>query len=910
MTSSKFVLVIITIACCVSLAAARIAATTHEEQDRKVMWKKVDEAMQQALPKTAIEQLDKIIASAKTDEAFDEAIRAVCRKYQTTMQIEGGSQAVAIKLLQADLPQYPAEMQPVLKAILANWYWNYYQQNRWQFQQRTQTAQAPGDDFETWDLKRILAESEKLFIAALAERDALQKIPVETYSQLLVAGTVPDKYRPTMFDFLAQEALTFYQLAEQRIRPQDAFDLSAETAVFGSTQNFLAWQLPENNTSPIVKALRLFQDLMEFHRDDDDPAARWDLDLQRLGYGHDEAYGPEKDARYAAALERYIAMVGDHELGCAASAALANLLNSQDKAVEAREVCQQALARNDKGPLANRCRNIIAQIEAKSASITTERVWNQPWPTVDVTYRNVDKVFFRLVPFDFAAWATSASWSPESLDQAAREKLLRDQPTRQWSANLPRTADYRQRVENITVPEDLGPGSYYLISSHREDFAQDDNQISFCEVWVSSLALIQRNRYDQTVEGMVLDALSGKPIAGAQVELWVVEQRQRREKFTLKETLVTDQNGIYSKKLDQQFRYMVRAKHDNQSLASADGAYSYGGGSWESDQQLTVFFTDRSIYRPGQTIQFKGVVVDQKQTTDTYQVIPDRTITVALFDYNNQQVEELKLVSNRFGSISGSFTAPRDRGTGTMSIRVTSGAGGATSFNVEEYKRPKFFVEVNAPKTAARLDDTVNVTGVATSYTSAPIDGASVSYRVVRGVELAPWWAWRCWWWPINTQAQEISHGTTTTKMDGSFEVEFSAVPDRTIPKLSEPKFSYTIYADVTDSTGETRSNSVTINVGYTALNATVAFEEWQTTAKPVPVKVATTTLDGQPQTVDATIKVYRLKSPEKVQRAKLSPRWYYFRPNPNLEKLPDVPPDWSDINTWPSWRRSCFQKR
>ncbi len=873
------------------------------------MWKKVDEAMQKSLPKTAIEQLDKIIASAKNDKAFDDAIRAVCRKYQLTMQIEGGSQSVAIKLLQTDLDQYPAEMQPVLKAILANWYWNYYQQNRWQFQQRTQTAQSPGDDFETWDLKRILAESEKLFVAALAERETLKKIPVEKYSQLLVAGTVPDKYRPTMFDFLAQEAITFYRLAEQRIRPQDAFDLSAETDVFGSTPDFLAWKLPENSTSPIVKALELFQDLLRFHTNDDDPAARWDLDLQRLVYGHDEAYGPEKDARYAAALERYMEMVGDHELGCAASADLANLLQSQDKAVEAREVCHRALARNDKGPLANRCRNIIAQIEAKSASITTERVWNQPLPSIDVTYRNVDKVFFRLVPFDFANWASSGSWSPENIDQAARDKLLRDKPAAQWSANLPPTTDYRQRVEKVPVPQDLTPGSYYLISSHREDFGSDDNQVSFCEVWVSSLALIQRTRYDNTIEGMVLDALSGKPIAGAQVELWVVQQRQRREQFTLQEILVTDKNGIYRKQFNQQFRYMVRAKHDNQSLASANGAYSYGGGNWESNQQLTVFFTDRSIYRPGQTIQFKGVVVDQNQSTDTYKVIPDRSITVALFDHNNQQVEELKLVSNRFGSISGSFTAPRDRGTGQMFIRVTSGASGAASFSVEEYKRPKFFVEVDAPKVAARLDDKVNVTGTATSYTSAPIDGASVSYRVVRGVQLAPWWYWRCWWWPINTQVQEISHGTTTTKMDGSFDIEFTAVPDRTIPKLSEPKFSYTIYADVTDSTGETRSNSVTINVGYTALNATVSFDPWQTSAKPVTVKVATTTLDGQPQTADATIKVYRLKSPEKVERAKLSPRWYYFRPNPNLEKLPDVPPDWSDINTWPTAKKSSQKK-
>ncbi len=648
---------------------------------------------------------------------------------------------------------------------------------------------------------------------------------------------------------------------------------------------------------------------MQFHARDDDPSARMDLDLQRLLYGHDEAFGPEKDARFSAALAQFIESAGDHELMCAASAEWARLLQSQDKPVEAREVCQKAIARHTDGPLANRCRNIIKNIAAPSVSITTERVWNQPLPTIDITYRNVNQAFFRLVPFDFATWTASGDWSPENIGQDAREKLLLEKPTRTWSANLPPTTDFRERVEKIAIPQDLKPGSYYLISSHREDFGKNDNNLSFCEVWVSTLALIQRTRYDRVIEGMVLDAISGKPVADAKVELWVVNDRQRRERFTLPEVLHTDQNGIYRKECDKQFRYMVRAINGDQMLASAQGGYVYDGHQWDSNQQTTVFFTDRSIYRPGQTIQFKGVVLDQNQSADVYHVIPDRSITVALFDYNNQQIEELKLTSNRFGSISGSFTAPRDRGTGQMSIRVTSGSTGTTNFNVEEYKRPKFYVEVEPPKIAARLDDKVTVTGTATSYTSAPIDGASVAYRVVRGVQIAPWWYWRCWWWPINTETQEIAHGAATTKLDGTFDIEFTAVPDRTVPKLSEPKFSYTIYADVTDTTGETRSNSVTITVGYTALNAAVAIDEWQTESKPVAVNVATTTLDGKPQSADATINVYRLQSPESVSRVKLSPRWYYFRPNPTLDKLPDVPPDWSDIKTWPIGEQVTSQK-
>ena len=206
--------------------------------ERQEMWKKVDDALAKSLPKTAIEALDAIYQSAIADKDYDEAIRAVCRKYQIQSQIEGGDQAVSIKLLQKEIDQYPEAIQPVLKSILANWYWNYYQQNRWQFMQRTQTSVPPSDDFATWDLNRILDEADKLFTAALADRVALQKIAIQDYAELLDAGTIPDSYRPTLYDFIAFEAVNFYGLAEQRSRPQNAFDLAADTAIFSSAEDF------------------------------------------------------------------------------------------------------------------------------------------------------------------------------------------------------------------------------------------------------------------------------------------------------------------------------------------------------------------------------------------------------------------------------------------------------------------------------------------------------------------------------------------------------------------------------------------------------------------------------------------------------------------------------------------------
>ena len=118
--------------------------------------------------------------------------------------------------------------------------------------------------------------------------------------------------------------------------------------------------------------------------------------------------------------------------------------------------------------------------------------------------------------------------------------------------------------------------------------------------------------------------------------------------------------------------------------------------------------------------------------------------------------------------------------------------------------------------------------------------------------------------------AQEIAHGTAKTGVDGAFTVEFIAKPDLAISPTNEPTFVYFVTADVTDSAGETRSADRSVRVGYAALEAVLTANDWQEAAKPVEIKISTTTLDGEPQVAEGAVKVYRLKSPAKVVRARI----------------------------------------
>src|SRR5439155_12942551 len=143
-----------------------------------------------------------------------------------------------------------------------------FQQNRWRFVQRTTTAQPPGKDFSTWDLPRIMAEIDLHFTIALSGSDQFRRIPVSDFDALLQAGTIPDKYRPTLYEFIAHEALKFYSAGEQAAgKPQDPFEISTGDPIFGTIEEFLAWNPKTTETnSPTLKAVRLYQQILQFHR--------------------------------------------------------------------------------------------------------------------------------------------------------------------------------------------------------------------------------------------------------------------------------------------------------------------------------------------------------------------------------------------------------------------------------------------------------------------------------------------------------------------------------------------------------------------------------------------------------------------------------------------------------------------
>jgi uncharacterized protein YfaS (alpha-2-macroglobulin family)/tetratricopeptide (TPR) repeat protein len=879
-------------------------AITSIAGPRAAQWVQVREAVQNGLPKSAIQQLEPIITGALADKSYPEAMKAMGQKIILEGNIQGNKLEVKIALLQAEMAKVPAAIKSAMEAILADWYWRYFQQNRWRFNQRTQTAMPSGEDIQTWDLAHILTEIDRHFTAALADEAVLKATPVSDYSDLLKEGTAPDRYQPTMFDFISYQALLFYQAGEHAATTaEDEFEIDATSQIFAKTAEFVSWK-PEttDDSSPKLKVIKLYQALLKFHQTDTDRSAFYDADLARLVYGNNVATAENKADRYKEALQHFIDSTANHEISARARANLATQLYTEGELAKAYQIARRGLDTFPSSVGASLCFNLIQQLERKSARVETESVWNAPWPTLDVTYQNTKKIYFRVVAVDFEHFVEQNRRGLGRADEGLVKEVLAIPPTLEWNADLPPSKDFKPCTEKLPAPTSLKPGFYFVVASHDRTFGNEDNQLSMASFWVSDLALVVRTHYDgETQIGFVLKATSGEPVEGATVRFW---QRQDGGNYESIKPTRTDKNGSFKLTIpafeNGRFRFrnqnqpvVMLAEFGGQSVASTSAMSFEDADIQDHADSKTIFFTDRAIYRPGQTIGYKGVSICYDQGDSKYSARACQKVTVVFSDPNGKEIARAEHLTNDYGSFSGSFIAPRDRLLGRMTIGVLDQRG-MTSFSVEEYKRPKFQVEVNAPTQAAKLDAPVVLTGKATAYNGSAVGGAKVKWRVERGVQCPHW----CWWWrPVSTKA--IAHGTAITELDGTFHVEFSAIPDRAVPQKNEPTFAYTVHADVTDTNGETRSTDRTVRAGYTALQASLIADEWQTPDKPVELSITTTSLDGDPQPANGIVTIHALKQPAAVERASLQEVrgwWIYGAVEPKTD--PTNPNSWENEDT------------
>ncbi|MCX6560525.1 MAG: MG2 domain-containing protein [Candidatus Aminicenantes bacterium] len=830
------------------------------------LWAQVAKAEKDGLPQTAVDLLKKIYTASAADRQPAEALRALTRQLILEATIEGNQPGPRLVRLQEEIGKAPESLKPMLRIVLARWYWSYFSRNRWRFTGRTATEGVDDKDFTTWDLPRLLRTIDGLYQDIFKDAENLKKTPIAAFLGFLLPGDQPSTRRPTLYDFAAFEALEFYASGEQAAaRPEDAFEITADSAALAPAAEFLKYE-PEttDQEAPALRALRVFQGLLAFHKGDADGDAAFDIDLQRLDFAKASAGDAARD-RYIQRLRELVEVHAASPLQASALARWAEAVHESGDFIQAYALAKRGADAHPKSIGAANCRVLMARITAREFDVRTEGVVAPDRPArLVVEYRNVTRLHFRAVREDFAGLlagrgAETLFW----LNDDAVAKILTRAPQARWSADLKPTKDYQSRRALVEMPA-LKPGFYYLLASHDESFANKANKVEAASFWVSDLGFVAGTA-GLIPEGLIVRAASGDPVPGADIVAY--EWDYNKSALVKIGTAKTDAQGAFFLQAGDSYRnrvFHVRTA-DGGEIAETQIDRSYD--RTEREAPVTVFFTDRSIYRPGQTIFFKGLCLNVDRAADNYRILPKQSVRVVFRDANREEIAALSLTTNDFGSFSGSFSAPTDRLTGAMTIQAENPAGQA-SVRVEEYKRPKFEVKLAVPEREFKLGETIEFAGAATTYAGAPVDGASVKYRVVREVRY-PWW-WFYWRGGSGGDSQEIAHGTVRTDVEGKFTVRFPAKPDASVPADPGTVFTFAVTADVTDGTGETRSDEGRVRVGFASLEASLSGSDWQEKGKPVVLTASTLTLNGKRVAAKGVIEVSPLLGPERPEPADL----------------------------------------
>jgi uncharacterized protein YfaS (alpha-2-macroglobulin family) len=229
--------------------------------------------------------------------------------------------------------------------------------------------------------------------------------------------------------------------------------------------------------------------------------------------------------------------------------------------------------------------------------------------------------------------------------------------------------DYASRSVSLEAPKDLPDGYHVLVASADEDFSLTDNVVSVAGVHITPLALTVVERTDGGLEGHVVDAVTGAPLAGVEVGAWSMDEKQ-----VLSGKTKTDETGYFRFQKRKSSQFLVIANRGLQRAVTR----LYAGNRRlhkESDRSMAVFFTDRAIYRPGQTIHFKGIWYSRNHSDAKYELLKKTEGTVLFRDPNRKEIAKLKIITNERGSFSGSFTAPSGSVLGRFSISLAQEMG-------------------------------------------------------------------------------------------------------------------------------------------------------------------------------------------------------------------------------------------
>lgn len=860
----------------------------------EIMQQRIDSLANLGLPKSALAEVQRLDDKARKEKNSPQQIRAVIYRMNFQSFIEENSLVAIIDNLKKDIEQAEYPVKPILQSLLANIYWQYYQQNRYQFSSRSK-LEKPDPDISRWDLATIISESSRLYRLSVKDSNKLQNTSVGVLHGVLAGDSATRYLRPTLYDLLMHRAFDFFLSDEANLpNPILPFSLN-DTRFFGDAADFGKLKINTTDTASVAWiGLTYLQQLSNFHLQRGDREAVADITIKRLRYLRDNAdskiqpayrFTPRfrgvvqpkltpnyTDSLYTKGLKKIAQDFAKDPISADALKLLGDYYQS-DSMRTAMYYYRRAVAvySNSLGGL--NAAEAIKTITLKTLAANFENVYS-PHQSIlaKLDYKNLSKVqttvYYvsenqrqELIALNHAK--TTYYQQNTKLASAISLKYLQQfKPVEDRVINLTDPGDYKDHSAEFKI-DALAPGSYIVVI--KEPATSDSTLIQLADIRVSQLSYSMRLTPDYFQDIRVVNRETGSPLPNVHVQLTKWYNNGGDGYAGQPVDTVTDAAGkaIFSVKDGNYSSSLVFTIPGDTLVVDREYVFGAVNRGIVLPQTHAILFTDRQIYRPGQTVYFKGILTETADEKIT--ILTKKNVTVDLKDVNNKSQGSLNLTTNDFGTFSGSFVIPVSVLNGNMRISTPYGD---QEFDVEEYKRPTFQVKVDPVKENYHLDDSVRVKGSVAAFSGYGLSYARVAVHITRtDGKRDPYQFYHPEWY--NRNSTEIKNDTIKTDALGKFEIKFKAVPDPEQP-TANLVYNYNISLDVTDASGETHSQTTNVAVGNQSLsiNAVIPQQIFTTDSLMVPLSVSN--LNGHPQLSDVKVTVYALKSPKTLFESRL----------------------------------------
>ena len=752
-------------------------ASNLNAQSYNDLWKDVNKNLENRLPESAETFLDKIEQKAIKENNQKELLKSYLYRFKIINQKDENPIETSIQFAEKNIDRLQEPEKSIFNVAIASLYESYLDDNFFKVNRQQTTVNSNELDMEFWDVKTFENVINKYYENALSDITSLQNTTSKSYQDVLAIDETNTKFdyyiEPTLYDYV------LHKIISHRI-------------------------------SKSLSCTDLYQDLINFDKKSNYNDAAIYNEIHKLKYEY------ETNSDYESYINSLIKIKNenlDNPLVTSVMALQAEAVLSQQTTVNGQQItkdeniyetalkiCDEAIKLYPNSIGAEQCNSIRSNILRKELNLTMQSVVlpNQDI-SASISYRNLTNPHYRI-------YKLSQNELDGLDDRSAMDlvkTILKKKHIIENKIDIPEKSDYQFHSMDISLPK-LECGTYFILFSNDDKFSNKiDNLPAFHSFQVSRLSFVTTKENEDFIV-YVLDRESGLPVKDVNVNIFKRSYNYNKNKYdntTIKD-LTTDENGTVKVPNVGQNAFHINLSKDNDQLLSDSYFYNYQNDYKGKLRQETIFFTDRAIYRPGQTVYYKGIIVNEN--SEIKELVVGAETVIYINDSNGEEISSHTFTTNEFGSFDGSFVIPNNLSNGFFKI---SNVTGSIYVKVEEYKRPTFEITFNSPDKSFKLNEEVELNGSVKAYAGFGLDNVNYNYTIVRRA----YFPYRFWWFAnYDNNKKQIAFGEGSTDANGNFNINFELLSDKNL-KDRLPVYEYLITVNATNAQGETQTKTYTI---------------------------------------------------------------------------------------------------